>query len=216
MKKIRDHLIALVVVCSIAWLTLFIIGHYYPLHPDAYRDITFSIVLVYAVGILLYVIYLLIGKWLSWEKPAVWWKSQKPFQLICAIFAAVTVVNSLMMLTGYDIPKQGTFAYIHMMIRLLIISVIIAVFMWRDITKQLRQINRSAIIHVFLPNIQSSLVSAAFTFFTFITLLYCLVVILFSRMSEPTGGVLFYQFLVGLFVFSFVYMFVLRLTRKSQ
>ena len=43
-------------------------------------------------------------------------------------FSVVTVVNSFMMLTGLDTPKEGRFAYVHLLIRLGIITGIWVVF----------------------------------------------------------------------------------------
>ena len=52
------------------------------------------------------------------------------FTEICEAFTVVTVINSYMMVAGMDQPKIGRFAYIHLLIRLMIISVIIA--LWED------------------------------------------------------------------------------------
>ena len=43
-------------------------------------------------------------------------------------FLVVTVVNSFMMVTGLDTPKEGQFAYIHLLLRLGLLTGIWAVF----------------------------------------------------------------------------------------
>lgn len=43
-------------------------------------------------------------------------------------FLVITVINSFMMVTGFDTPKEGWFAYVHLLIRLGIITGIWVVF----------------------------------------------------------------------------------------
>ena len=43
-------------------------------------------------------------------------------------FSVITIINSFMMVTGLDTPKEGRFAYIHLLIRLGIITGIWVIF----------------------------------------------------------------------------------------
>lgn len=44
---------------------------------------------------------------------------------IAVVFAFITVVNSPMMVVGWDQPKAGSFAYLHLLGRLGIITLIV-------------------------------------------------------------------------------------------
>lgn len=56
---------------------------------------------------------------------------------IVEVFSLVTIINSFMMLVGWDQPKTGVFAYIHLLTRLAIISVIIGLWRYKEIIKKL-------------------------------------------------------------------------------
>jgi hypothetical protein len=54
-----------------------------------------------------------------------WWAKSTFFGDVALLFTIVTVGNSLMMLTGLDEPKNDTFAYVHLLGRLGIITGIV-------------------------------------------------------------------------------------------
>ncbi|HSL58750.1 MAG TPA: hypothetical protein VK866_12970 [Acidimicrobiales bacterium] len=57
-----------------------------------------------------------------------WWEARTFIGDVTLGFTAVTVVNSAMMLTGLDEPKVGTFAYVHLLGRLGIVTVVVGLF----------------------------------------------------------------------------------------
>lgn len=50
-----------------------------------------------------------------------WFNQGSIIEEIVEVFSLVTIINSFMMLVGWDQPKTGVFAYIHLLTRLAII-----------------------------------------------------------------------------------------------
>lgn len=187
----------LIIICSIACLFLFILGHFIPLHPHAYRDLIRSIVMVFAIICLFISIYKAIPSNKISRKISAWYKDLSPPQAIAESFTIITAINSLMMIIGYDIPKQEVFAYIHMMIRFFIISIIIIIIMWKDTLRYIKN-------PINFKNLPHQLLSSISKLFTFITISYCIFMIIFQSIIEPAGGILFYQILLGILAFSII------------
>lgn len=61
------------------------------------------------------------------------WAEGSYLEDVAWAFTVVTVANSAMMLTGWDTPKSGTFAYVHLLSRLAIVTAIVALFHLDDI-----------------------------------------------------------------------------------
>lgn len=57
-----------------------------------------------------------------------WWAASTFLGDVALLFTVVTVGNSVMMLTGLDEPKDGTFAYVHLLGRFGIITVLVGLF----------------------------------------------------------------------------------------
>lgn len=57
-----------------------------------------------------------------------WWDASTFLGDVALLFTIITVGNSIMMLTGLDEPKTGSFAYLHLLGRLGIIAVIVGLF----------------------------------------------------------------------------------------
>ncbi|KAB3535736.1 hypothetical protein F8154_05400 [Alkaliphilus pronyensis] len=212
LSKHIKNIIVLAVVCGISWLLLYIIGHFTVLHPNAYFDITKSIFLVY-------VVYLVVGSLYKvfhniknfdgiWRKFSLWWGNETPFEAICESFTIVTAINSIMMLTGHDTPKEGVFAYIHMMLRLLIISSIITIWMWKDILQWVKKSTFRFNIKSLYQLSKKHFFASISKLFTIITTVYCILVIAFYRILNPAGGIAFYQTLLGILAFTVLFMFV--------
>ena len=126
-----------------------------------------------------------------------WWDDETPIQAICSTFTIITVINSLMMITGLDVPKQGLFAYIHMLSRLLIISLIIVLTMWKDVWVSM--INTG--VRAFFIGLYRKIKNGALpVLFTFLTAVYCLFMIIFTSFLPPSGGINYYRSLLILFL----------------
>ena len=57
-----------------------------------------------------------------------WWDASTFVGYVALLFFVVTVGNSVMILTGLDEPKTGSFAYLHLLGRIGIITVLVALF----------------------------------------------------------------------------------------
>ncbi len=212
---IIKHLIVLITICLTAVLILYISSYFTTLHPDAYRDMVRSIILVYGVCVVVYILYVIIFKRKNSE---IFQKkinqNEDPIGLICKIFLVLTAINSLMMLTGYDTPKEGVFAYYHMLTRLFITSFIVIILMWKDFINTIKKISLKNNVINFYKKIHVNIFSSVSKIFTMLTIIYCIFMIAFQNIINPTGGALFYQILLGLIVFITTFIFVLRIIRK--
>jgi hypothetical protein len=57
-----------------------------------------------------------------------WWDASTFLGEVALVFTLVTVGNSVMMLTGLDEPKTGSFAYVHLLGRLGVITFLVGLF----------------------------------------------------------------------------------------
>lgn len=96
------------------------------------------------------------------------------------------------MITGFDKPKQGVFAYIHMMMRLTIITLSVSLCMlreWREIIR-----NKHILKHYksLLSSVQVQYVSVVFV--------YCISNIALSPVYYIPSGANFYKTLLGIYL----------------
>ncbi|NBG87143.1 hypothetical protein [Isachenkonia alkalipeptolytica] len=118
--KVRNNIAILTIICSLAMLFLYIVGYFTTLHPDAYRDLVRSILLGYGIYLAIFSLYNGVYGKLSVRvkgtgsnrvrSKTVGKIKESPSEAICIIFMIITFLNSLMMLTGFDTPKEGTYA----------------------------------------------------------------------------------------------------------
>ena len=224
-SKIKKNAMVLTAICGLALLFLYVVGQFTELHPDAYRDLVRSILVGYGIYLLGYGLYNGVYKKLPLAKvkskksvkveslTSITAKKETPLEAICVTFMVITLLNSIMMLTGLDTPKAGTFAYIHMMTRLFIITGIILIFMWKDVVAGLKKFSFNHRVKYFYREAHKSILKSSAKIFTFITAVYCLLMIVFQRVINPGGGNFFYQSLLGILVLTVAAMFVLRLSR---
>ncbi|MBO6602915.1 MAG: hypothetical protein JJ938_09890 [Roseicyclus sp.] len=139
---------------------------------------------------------------------------------ICTAFAIVTVINSVMMLVGLDTPKDGQFAYVHLLIRLAIISLIFALWDWESTIADLRRY-ASGLRQPWRPGFQrlsryilSDTFDASCVIFTPVVILICVITIL--MVPEPTGGPGFYLALVLLYGLIWILIVALMLFDKAR
>lgn len=217
--EIKKNAMILTGICALAVLFLYVIGQFTELHPDAYRDLIRSILFGYGIYLFIYSFYHIVLKRKSarslFRKKTSKSIKEAPLDSICEVFLVITVLNSLMMLTGIDTPKEGTFAYIHMMTRLFIISGIIVIFMWKEVMGGLKIFNFNNKFKYFYREAHKNIFKSVAIMFTFITAVYCLIMIAFQSIINPGGGSFFYQSLLGILVFVTIGMFTFRISRKS-
>lgn len=218
--KILKHVGVLLIVCIVAWILIYFMGHFTTLHPNAYRDMTRSILLVYGLYILFYGLFTLVRKRLPLErvrKISTWWENETPIEAICSSFTIVTAINSIMMVMGYDVPKQGVFAYIHMMTRLLIISCVVVVLVWKDVIQWAKKIEFKINFKTFYQKAHNHIYVTISKLFTILTIVYCLYMIAFYKVIDPEGGKFFYQLLLGILIaITLFVLFLLYRRRRKQ
>lgn len=218
-RKIKKHTIILTITCGFACLFLYALGYFISLHPHAYRDLIRSIVLVYGIYILVHGLFTVVLR----KIPALEARIKNSYRLggegpageIAIAFTIITAINSIMMVTGHDTPKEGVFAYVHMMTRLLIISCIMIIWKWKDVIDRSRRFEFKNKLRMFYQEAHKRVLGSASKIFTVVTAAYCLMMIVFQRALEPAGGILFYQTLLGIIIASVLYMTALRSIRNS-
>lgn len=62
------------------------------------------------------------------KKIHTWFNEGTVVEEVSNIFTFVTIINSYMMVAGWDQPKLGVFAYVHLLSRLAIIMVVIGLW----------------------------------------------------------------------------------------
>lgn len=142
-----------------------------------------------------------------------WWEESSYLEDVASVFTVITVANSTMMIAGWDTPKTGTFAYVHLLSRLAIVAAIITLFHLDDIKNLVerwrigdgsrpaptpeRSMGDRAVglLRQQMPHAPLEGIAVAFTA---VTGLVCLTAITSSVWREPQGGVALYQVLLGL------------------
>lgn len=210
--KLFRYLLVLGIIMGLACAFLFILGQFIVLHPNAYRDLLRSILMVTAFILLFYQISLLVAKILKrvnfltqiMDHILNWWEKPKPLKVICDTFTLVTGLNSWMMVTGRDIPKEGIFAYIHIIFRFCIIGLIVGILMWHDIESDIKKTRLKSLKNVGFNEMLRKFFSSVSYLFTTISLLYCSGVILLKGIIVPEGGFNFYKRLLIILAISLV------------
>ncbi|WP_209661436.1 hypothetical protein [Acetoanaerobium pronyense] len=211
LKLVIKHFFIMMGVCLIVSLVLYIssLNQSIKLHQNAYRDITRSIIIMYILFFVGSIItkYLLnryiIGESKQDEKFNIkeYFDRVTPYETIGISFTLLTIINSIMMVTGVDTPKEGVFAYVHLMMRLSIITLIVVLISFRDIKTSLNEFKME---NISLSNIlyaprKDSIISISKAY-TNISILYCLTMISLQRKFTSLGGINFYLSLLVLWL----------------
>lgn len=216
---VLKHIRVLLIICSLTLLLLYIMGNFITLHPDAYKDMIRSILLVYGVYVIFHSFFFILKKKLHIEKFQKrffnWRKNETPLEAIFKAFTVVTALNSLMMITGFDIPKLGVFAYIHMMVRFLIITLIVIIWMWQDVLMWLKNIKIGNNIRSLYEKSRNSIFLGISALFSIITVFYCLFMIISNILFDPQGGIFFYQSLLGILFIVTIFVLVLNYIKNN-
>ncbi len=196
----------------------FVIGMFSTLHPDAYVDGVMSIVYVYVIVLFVHLFLLLIKRTTRFDAFTLpkrwfeWYKKSGVFVNIALFFTAITFINNIMMLTGIDVPKEGTFAYTHLLVRTLIVTLAVVISMHRDVIETFksikahleapadqRRLQRREKRNALLQTLRTRPLEASASLFTFITVSGCLIMVLTSPWSSPKGGAPLYLSLTILY-----------------
>ncbi|TVP92058.1 hypothetical protein [Alkalibacterium sp.] len=197
------HLFIMSVVCILASIGLYVasLNPTVTLHPNAYRDIIRSIVMVYifffvasVTGAFLFN-FLTVGNDRKRKKYNVkeYFNRVTPYETIGISFTLVTIVNSIMMLTGLDEPKEGVFAYVHLMTRLGIITLIVILISLKEIKEGLEKFSLKSVspINVLCAPRKNAFIGVSKAFTT-VSFLYCVTFIVFQVILPASGGRSFY------------------------
>ena len=166
------------------------------LHPDAYIDLIRSIVVVYVFVLLSAMLFVLISQKTSFGSKVKTLCSKKelknPIVQVSVVFTNITLINNMMMITNIDTPKEGLFAYVHMMIRVAIITTIVLITMNKEVVQWTKKVSFLNIGIVFTNFVEKHKLLAISVMFTLFSIGYCIIIVLFSRLLQPKGGIGFY------------------------
>ncbi len=218
LRLIVRHLIVFVALLVLVTAIVFGMSLFVEMHPDAYRDGLLSIVYVYPFVLVAGGIYVLVRRVSRKDRPGAaesvmrCYRECGLFTGIAVVFTLITVMNSIMMLTGVDAPKQGLFTYQHMLIRMVIVTGAIMVAMGRETLKAVRKLftffgsdalTRQSMLSEFVARITEAATQRPFqasaNSFTALTFLICVAAIVVSFWSEVAGGSAFYTALLILY-----------------
>jgi hypothetical protein len=156
-----------------------------------------------------------------------WWDASTFVGDVALLFFVVTVGNSVMMLTGLDEPKTGSFAYVHLLGRLGIITVVVALFHADELAERGRpwlgrvtqpdranrppRSRRTAVDGVVASVLRGGVEGSARVFTAVVTVI-CLLTVAFAQVRPPAGGSGLYRNLV---VFAAVLLPVMLVASRS-
>jgi len=204
-KNAKIHGTIFIGLILFALLFVFILGQFNTLHPDAYKDIVMSIVYVYVIIIIILIPLTIVKAKVDPETLNNFvlfkWHSESGLvSNIAFMFVLITIVNSIMMLTGIDAPKEGAFSYTHLLTRLGIVTVASVLWMIKnyiEYKKGLRHFNPFRLsLNALKHKLYHYPVIFSMILFTVITTIGCLVMLLFSQFFTVSGGANLYLSLI--------------------
>ncbi len=230
-----NHLIVFLGLSLAMVSIVFIMGLFTEMHEDAYMDGFMSIVYVYAIILVGMGTFKLLRHKVSFTPTAwpnrlfVWYRQSGILINIAIAFTLITIVNSFMMVAGIDTPKTGSFAYLHLLVRLSIVTLAVslakadALIRSFKIFKDWLSLDESGRTMRFPSNVKSKIQTlfrnpwlASNALFTFITASGCLVVVAFSPFLNVSGGAWLYTALIILYAFLFMASLLLRTSPESR
>ncbi len=209
---------------------IFIMGQFNTLHPDAYHDGIMSIVYVHAVIIVLLSLYAVLNRYIKFnsffKRFITWQQSLGVFKSIALLFTLITVINSIMMVTGIDTPKTGPFAYGHLLVRLVIVVIASLAWQYQDsirlfkqLTKQKHEHNKLYLFKTYKDYIFAHPIEASSFLFTVFTTAFCLIALSIQNIITIRGGERLYTTLIiiygGLLTLSLIRVYHMKRTVKN-
>lgn len=230
MKKFIFKVILIyILILSFSLMLVYFSGFFIVLASSAYFDIFKSITIPY----ILYIIYLIYAKHCRYnirknthkkiktqtsiDKNDTPIKSKSLLSRIikdqhvlfdiCEVFMLITVINSFMMVMSIDTPKIGEFAYIHLLMRLTIISTVMSILKGKRVLQDFKSIalalkksnglSAKDVTQSISNNVLQNKYRTVYVLFTTLTIIICILSILF--LPNPLGGVRLYLNLLIMF-----------------
>ena len=225
-KALLQHLVIFTLLVIGMVLIVFISSQFNTPHPDAYRDGVMSIVYVYIIilpvhgGLILLKKTTRLDAFKLPQKLFLWHQNSGVIVHIAILFTAITVINNIMMVTGIDTPKQGTFAYTHLLMRTLIVTLAVFIWMFKDVIKAFKVFFKWLKSDAKTSHLKNRLsvffntygiVTKSAVVFTIITVFGCMTMVILSLFINPQGGVnLYISLLILYLVIVSVFVFVRR------
>ena len=223
LKETLKHTIIFTILVIGMLITIYILSLSNTLHPDAYRDGFMSIVYVYIIIIMVHLLLVLLKRatFLKLDRLFLrlktWDQQQGVLVHIAVLFTGITVVNSVMMITGIDNPKTGSFAYTHLLTRTGIVT--LAGVLWKSpylyqtyIKKATAKDSRISLVE----SLQQAPLSVSAFLFTLITVSGCVVMLILSQWFALSGGVRVYIALISLFIGCLGLAIILTKTKRQR
>ncbi len=131
---------------------------------------------------------------------------------IAQVFAVITVINSLMMAIGWDQPKIGSFAYLHLLSRLGIIVAVVVLWESSDLLVALRDRARSGNpVSITMESLNNTIdrgirilsrdrFSLVGVVFAAVVTLFSVAMVVLQGVINPAGGMQLYVAIVAFYV----------------
>ena len=203
LKSVIKHFLIMIGLCIMVSIGLYLLSlsPTVKVHPNAYRDMIRNVVVIYVLFfcVLKSTEYLLnryiVGNSDENEKFSLreYFERITPYETIAITFTLLTIVNSIMMLTGVDTPKEGVSAYIHLITRLGIITLVVITIFYKEIKERLKCFDHKELnlFDVMFGHKKDAFISVSKTF-TNTIVLYCIMMITFQWSFDFLGGRNFY------------------------
>ncbi len=131
---------------------------------------------------------------------------------IAHIFTIMTVANSLMMILGWDQPKEGSFAYLHLLSRLAVVTCVVLLWEYDLVLASLKAwfhrdegpIEKARLLRAVLSDsithsLRSNHFSSVSTVFTMLVAVVSAGTVVFQGLLQPLGGLGLYRNLLVLY-----------------
>lgn len=225
-KALLQHAVIFTALVLGTLITIFILGQFNDLHPNAYRDGVLSIVYVYIVIFILHLLFITLQTQRFgplkrlYQRLEHWERHSGVLAHIAMMFTLITVVNSVMMLTGIDAPKTGTFAYAHLLTRTLIVTLAGVLWQFKKVLNFVQRLGKpkpeALSLNRRLANFFDQPFNASTLLFTSITVIGCLVMVNLSSILNPQGGASLYLSLIILYGLIFILSYFIHLKKRSR
>lgn len=156
-----------------------------------------------------------------------WFSRHGLFEAIAILFTLVTVVNSTMMVIGWDRPKEGVFAYEHLLGRLGIVALIVVLWEFSAVSAAVRRTFRQGwprapltasidAVKAWFTSIATNRAGSVAVLYTVVVATVSVVTVAFQAFLRPMGGAALYESLLLGFVMVTALVYGLSLRQRRR